>query len=53
MDYDVKDLGLADQGNLKIEWAERTMPVLRLIKQRFQREKPLQGIRITACLTSS
>ncbi|CAI4030696.1 MAG TPA: adenosylhomocysteinase [Nitrospiraceae bacterium] len=50
MDYDVKDLGLADQGNLKIEWAERTMPVLRLIKQRFQREKPLQGIRITACL---
>lgn len=50
MDYDVKDLGLADQGNLKIEWAERTMPVLRLIKQRFQREKPLQGIRIAACL---
>jgi adenosylhomocysteinase len=50
VDYDVKDLGLADQGNLKIEWAERTMPVLRLIKQRFQREKPLQGIRITACL---
>ena len=50
MDYDVKDLGLADQGILKIEWAERTMPVLRLIKQRFHREKPLQGIRITACL---
>ncbi|MEX5214061.1 MAG: adenosylhomocysteinase [Nitrospiraceae bacterium] len=50
MDYDVKDLGLADQGNLKIEWAERTMPVLRLIKQRFQRERPLKGIRITACL---
>lgn len=50
MEYDVKDLALADQGNLKIEWAERTMPVLRLIKQRFQREKPLKGIRITACL---
>ncbi len=50
MDYDVKDLGLADQGNLKIEWAERTMPVLRLIKQRFLREKPLKGIRVTACL---
>ncbi|MGE3154531.1 MAG: adenosylhomocysteinase [Nitrospiraceae bacterium] len=50
MDYDVKDLGLADQGNLKIEWAERTMPVLRLIKQRFHRERPLKGIRITACL---
>ncbi|MFO0774488.1 MAG: adenosylhomocysteinase [Nitrospiraceae bacterium] len=50
MDYDVKDLGLADQGNLKIEWAERTMPVLRLIRQRFLREKPLRGMRVTACL---
>lgn len=50
MDYDVKDLGLADQGNLKIEWAERTMPVLRLIKQRFKREQPFKGIRVTACL---
>ncbi len=50
MDYDVKDLGLADQGNLKIEWAERTMPVLRLIKQRFKREQPFRGIRVTACL---
>lgn len=50
MDYDVKDLGLADQGNLKIEWAERTMPVLRLIKQRFLRERPFKGIRVTACL---
>ena len=50
MDYDVKDITLADQGKLKIEWAEATMPVLRLIKKRFQREQPLRGVRITACL---
>lgn len=50
MDHDVKDLGLADQGKLKIEWAEATMPVLRLIRKRFEREQPLKGIRVTACL---
>lgn len=50
MDYDVKDMELADQGKLKIEWAEATMPVLRLIKKRFQREKPFAGLRVTACL---
>ena len=50
MDYDVKDIKLADQGKLKIEWAEATMPVLRLIKKRFQKEKPLKGMRVTACL---
>ncbi len=50
MDYDVKDIRLADQGRLKIEWAEATMPVLRLIRKRFKREQPLKGIRITACL---
>ena len=50
MDYDVRDIGLADQGKLKIEWAEASMPVLRLIKKRFKRERPLAGIRITACL---
>ena len=50
MDYDVKDMRLADQGKLKIEWAEATMPVLRLIKKRFKREQPLKGIRVTACL---
>ena len=43
VDYDVKDIKLADQGKLKIEWAEATMPVLRLIKKRFQREQPLKG----------
>ncbi len=50
MDYDVKDLSLADEGRLRIEWAEATMPVLRLIRKRFQREQPLKNIRITACL---
>lgn len=50
MNYDVKDLSLAEQGALRIEWAEQEMPVLRLIKQRFEREKPLTGMRIAACL---
>ena len=50
MDYDVKDIKLAGQGKLKIEWAEASMPVLRLIKKRFKREQPLAGTRITACL---
>ncbi len=48
--HDVKDLSLADAGQRRIEWAEQEMPVLRLIRQRFEREKPLQGIRISACL---
>ena len=43
MDYDVKDMKLADQGKLKIEWAEATMPVLRLIRKRFQNGKAVQG----------
>ncbi len=50
MDYDVKDIKLADQGKLKIEWAEVSMPVLRLIKKRFKKEQPLKGMRVTACL---
>ncbi len=50
MKYDVKDLSLADEGKLRIEWAERQMPVLRLIRQRFEQEKPLEGVRISACL---
>jgi len=48
--YDIKDLSLADEGKLRIEWAGKEMPVNRLIKQRFGKEKPLQGIRISACL---
>ena len=50
MDYDVKDIALAGQGKLKIEWAEMSMPVLRLIKKRFKKERPLAGVRVTACL---
>ncbi len=48
--YDVKDLNLADQGRLRVEWAKHDMPVLRDIAERFQKEKPLQGIRLVACL---
>lgn len=50
MDYDVKDLSLSDKGALRIEWAEQNMPVLRLIKKRFKKERPLRGVRISACL---
>jgi adenosylhomocysteinase len=50
LDHDVKDITLADQGKLKIEWAEASMPVLRLIKQRFAKQQPLKGVRIAACL---
>jgi adenosylhomocysteinase len=49
-DHDVVDLGLADEGVRRIEWAAREMPVLRLISERFQRERPLEGLRIGACL---
>jgi adenosylhomocysteinase len=48
--HDVTDLGLAAEGIRRIEWAEREMPVLRLIRERFEREQPLAGIRIGACL---
>jgi adenosylhomocysteinase len=48
--HDVSDLSLADEGVRRIEWAEREMPVLRLIRERFERERPLAGLRIGACL---
>jgi len=48
--YDAKDLALADQGLLRIEWAEHEMPVLRLIRERFAKERPLAGVSIAACL---
>ncbi len=48
--HDVTDLGLAAEGVRRIEWAEREMPVLRLIRERFARERPLEGLRIGACL---
>ena len=48
--FDVTDLALAAEGVRRIEWAEREMPVLRLIRERFERERPLAGLRIGACL---
>jgi adenosylhomocysteinase len=48
--YDIKDINLADDGRRRIEWAAREMPVLDLIRQRFAAEKPLDGIRIVACV---
>lgn len=47
--YDIKDISLATQGKQRIEWAGREMPVLRQIQERFAQEKPLAGIRISAC----
>ncbi|MCS7011358.1 MAG: adenosylhomocysteinase [Anaerolineales bacterium] len=48
--YDIRDINLAEGGVRRIEWAEREMPVLRMIRERFEREKPLKGIRLSACL---
>jgi adenosylhomocysteinase len=48
--YDVKEINLAEGGRRKIEWAEREMPVLRLIRERFSKERPLKGVRLSACL---
>jgi adenosylhomocysteinase len=48
--YDIKDLTLADEGKRRTEWAERSMPVLRQIRARFARERPLQGVKLSACL---
>src|SRR5688500_16556645 len=48
--YDVKDLGLAPEGVRRIEWADRQMPVLAAIRERFERERPLAGYRVSACL---
>jgi adenosylhomocysteinase len=48
--YDVKDPSLAARGRLRVEWAERSMPVLRQIRERFEKEKPLSGVRLSACL---
>lgn len=50
LDYDIKDVALAKGGRLRIEWANRQMPVLNLIKKRFKKKKPLKGTRIGACL---
>jgi len=50
MDGDVRDLGLAEKGRERIEWADGEMPVLALIRERFEKERPLEGVRIGACL---
>jgi adenosylhomocysteinase len=49
VEFDVKDIGLAPHGKQRIEWAEREMPVLRLIRERFAEEKPLEGVKLVAC----
>ncbi len=50
MDYDIKDISLAEEGRLRIEWAASSMPVLKMIGETFDKEKPLKGIKISACL---
>jgi adenosylhomocysteinase len=50
MEYDIKDVKLAGEGQLRVEWANQSMPVLNNIKKRFAKEKPLKGKRIAACL---
>src|SRR5918998_2642736 len=47
--YEIKDISLAPEGRKRIEWAEREMPVLRLIRERFAAEQPLRGVRLIAC----
>ncbi len=50
MKFDVKDMGLAEKGKLRIEWASQSMPVLKSIQDRFAKERPLVGVRLSACL---
>ncbi len=50
IDYDIKDPRLAEEGIRRIEWAAREMPVIRAIQERFLKEKPLRGVRMTGCL---
>src|SRR2546421_7976306 len=49
IEHDIKDISLAPQGKKRIDWAEREMPVLRLIRERFQLDQPLKGVRLVAC----
>ena len=49
IEHDIKDISLAPQGKKRIDWAEREMPVLRLIRERFGSEQPLKGVRLVAC----
>ncbi len=50
MDYEIKDISLAEKGRLRMEWAEMAMPVSKRIRDRFEKEKPLKGKRLSACL---
>ncbi len=50
MNHDIKNRELAEDGKRRIDWADRFMPVLRLIRQRFEQERPLNGVRLSACL---
>ncbi len=50
MNYDVKDFNLSEEGKRRIEWADNDMPVLMLVRERFEKEKPLKGIKMSACL---
>nr|HID58567.1 adenosylhomocysteinase [Desulfobacterales bacterium] len=50
MEYEIKDIDLAEEGKLRIEWANQSMPVLNRIKARFEQERPLEGVRVGACL---
>lgn len=50
MKYDIKNIGLAKKGKLRIEWAMNNMPVLNLIRKRFEKEKPLKNTRVSCCL---
>src|SRR5690606_9704532 len=47
---DIKDKSLAPKGKLRIEWADKQMPVLRMIRERFEKEKPLAGLKMSCCL---
>jgi len=50
VEYDIRDIQLAGEGKRRIEWADHDMPVLAQLRQRFEKEKPLQGRRMSACL---
>ena len=49
-DYIIRDIKLAEEGKQRIEWARRHMPVLQKIKEQFEKEKPLKGVNVVACL---
>ncbi len=50
MNYDIKDIGFAAKGKKRIEWADNDMPVLKMVRERFEKEKPLSGLKMSACL---